>query len=117
MSERNFVIFLIVAIFTVLLAFSSMMGSGMMGPWMPGQWMMGYGGGWWMMLVMIAFWLIVGLGIYFLVTAFLPTRRRAEREGIERDRALAIARERYARGEITLEEFEKIKENLSGETG
>ena len=71
-------------------------------------WMMG---GWgWMMFIWIIFIALIVAGIYFLVVAYRP-RVPSERRG---DRALEIARERLARGEITPEEFERIKKTLSG---
>ena len=76
-----------------------MMNFNMMGPWF------GFGG--WMILVMIAFWVIIGVGVYLVISYFYRPMR-----GSEYDRALAIARERYARGEITTEEYEKIRKNL-----
>jgi len=75
----------------------------MMGPWMMGPWM-GWG---WMGLGMILFWVLIGVGIYLLLGGYVRPRRG------EDDRALVIARERYARGEITLEELEEMKRNLS----
>lgn len=70
--------------------------------WMWGAWGMG------MMLVMLAFWIlvIVGivLGIRWLVGAGRPSGP---------DRAIEILRERYARGEINREEFEARKRDLS----
>ncbi len=70
-----------------------------MWPWMMGGfWGMGFG--------MILFWVLIAVVIYLSVTAyFMPRRSRAYG-------ALDIARERYARGEISLEEFERIRENL-----
>ena len=77
----------------------NMMNYNMMGPWL------GFGG--WMVLAMIAFWVIIGVGVYLLISYFYRPNR-----GGEQDRALAIARERYARGEITSDEYEKIRRNL-----
>jgi len=61
-----------------------------------GMWGMGS-----MMLVVTLFWLAVlaaiGVGVWWLVRQARPTPR---------DRALDVLRERYARGEITHEEFE-----------
>ncbi len=72
----------------------------MMWPWMWGGWgWMGFG--------MIFFWLLIIAGAYFLFTGFAWPRRRYRYDALE------IARERYARGEITLEEFEEIKRNLT----
>ena len=65
-------------------------------------------GGWWMWLLMIAFWgVIVGLIIWAVIS--LTRRTGGENTG---SRALDIGRERYARGEISQEEFEKMKRTL-----
>jgi putative membrane protein len=68
-----------------------------------GMW--GMGG---MMLAMVVFWLAllaaIGVGVWWLV--------RAAR-GIRQDRALEALRERYARGEITREEFEARRRDLA----
>jgi len=65
---------------------------------------------WWMpgMMLIDAFvWLLIlvgiGLGIWWLVREFRPTRR---------DQALQLLRERYARGEIDREEFEARRRDL-----
>lgn len=76
----------------------------MMRPWMGNGWGMGWG---LMGLGMVVFWIVIGLGVFFLMAGY----RRPWRE--DGDRALAIARERYARGEITQEEFEKVRRALS----
>lgn len=68
-------------------------------------------GMWWGWL----FWLLViGIGIYLLVTA---TQRKnvyppAHNEKPGEDHAMMILRERFAKGEITEEEFERMKEKL-----
>lgn len=61
---------------------------------------------WWMPLGFIIFWVLVGLGVYLIIRGLGSSRA-------EEDRALEIARERYARGEITSEEYEEIRRKLS----
>jgi len=69
---------------------------------------MGWGGGWVMLISMSAFWLVaIGL-IAFGVVALTRHDRHPAGGG-----ALEIARQRYARGEITAEEFEKLKRDLA----
>lgn len=102
MRERE-LLALIVIVVTVL-AIASMTGGGGMG-FMMGPWMMGGGG--WMGIGMILFWIPIGVGIYLLMMGYAQPKRQ------EYDRSLAIAKERYARGEITLEDYEKLKRNLS----
>lgn len=92
-----------VAIIIAALAVISVTGGGM--GYMMGPWMMGGGG--WMGLGTILFWILIGGGIYLLLVGYGRPKRG------ENDRALAIARERYARGEITLKEYEEIKKSLS----
>jgi uncharacterized membrane protein len=71
----------------------------MMWPWMWGGWiLMGVG--------MLIVGILIVVGSYVLLTEF--TRPRTSR----RNDALEIARLRYARGDITLEEFERIIRNL-----
>ena len=77
------------------------MGGPMMGGWT------GAGGRWWSPAVNLGFVLLIGVGIYLLVTRSKPSQR------VESDKALAIVRERYAQGEISRKEFEEIKESLS----
>jgi len=86
----------------LIIAFASSMWGGwnmnfMMGPGMMGGWM-----GPWMWI----FWIAIACGAYLLITGS-PGFSRGRHGG-----ALAIAAERFARGEITSEEFEKLKESL-----
>lgn len=68
-------------------------------------------GGFFMSAFMIVFWGLVIWGIYTLIkSATHGDRYRDERK--EEDRALAILKERYAKGEISKEEFEEKKKNL-----
>ncbi len=95
-------------VMVVALAFVYLTGSGtgfMMGPGMMGPW--GLGGGGWMGLGMVVFWIFLIAGFYLLVT------NNRSRNLFSENRALGIAQERYARGDITQEEFERIKESLS----
>jgi len=88
----------------------------------PFQWggmMGGYYGGWygagsgmmygsgWMGLGMILFWGLVVAGVYLVARSLWP------RYHYGRDDAREIARERYARGEITQEEYEELRRNLA----
>ena len=81
-------------------------GYGMMGPWMMG----GFGWGWFMPVFMILCWGLIIWGIVALV------RGVASPDGIESSRqadsALEILKRRYARGEISKEEFEEKKKDL-----
>lgn len=69
------------------------------------------GTGWWMIfggIWMILFW---GAVIFLIVWAVKKLAGKGDTSA--RKTALDIAKERYARGEITEEEFSRIKNNLS----
>ncbi|MBE7415882.1 MAG: SHOCT domain-containing protein [Deltaproteobacteria bacterium] len=64
---------------------------------------------WFWMVVWLGFWILIAAGLVFLIRAFLEKRTQAEKT------ALDILNERYARGEISREEyFEKRKDLLEG---
>ena len=79
-----------------------------------GPGMMGYGygyGGWWG-LVTLLFWVLVIAGVVTLVV-WLVRQGQGQRGPVGgEDRALATLRERYARGEITQDEFEQMRRTL-----
>ncbi len=71
----------------------------MMGPWMFEGWM-------------IILWVvIVGLIVWGIVA--LARRGSTSSNNTESLTSLDIAKQRYARGEITKEEFERLKKDLS----
>lgn len=70
-------------------------------------WMMGYG---WGFLMMLVFMIIAVLIIVFFVRYFQSTGRPHYREGGRR--ALDILDEKYAKGEISEEEYKKKKEHI-----
>ncbi|ADW21021.1 MULTISPECIES: SHOCT domain-containing protein [Thermus] len=69
--------------------------------WWCGNW--GYMG-WWGPLFGLLWFVLLGLFVYWLVRSLVPERR---------DRALEILKERYARGEIDKETFERMKRELA----
>ncbi|ADD26817.1 SHOCT domain-containing protein [Meiothermus ruber] len=86
------------------------------------MWMMDYRGRWdgfgyygfgWMDDVL---WALLLLGLIALVAVLIVRLLRSPTNGSKAapDRALEIARERYAKGEISQAEFETLKKNLSG---
>jgi putative membrane protein len=88
---------------------SSMMNGGMMGNGMMGNGMMG-GSGWLGALLMLLFWGgLVALVAWLLVSLFSRgSRGRSQDEpGGPPDTAEATLRERFARGEISAEEYEE----------
>ena len=66
-----------------------------------------WGGGWWiaMVFMMVIFWAAIIALVVWGVRSFAVPRE-------ERKTALDIARERLANGEISEEEFERIKRQL-----
>lgn len=65
--------------------------------------MMHYGfGGWFMWLILV---IVVALAIYFIV--------QAKRGGSARETPLEILNKRYAKGEITKEEYDRLRRDLS----
>lgn len=78
-----------------------MMGSGMMG---------GYGWGWYMPIIMIVFWGLVIWGIVALVRGVSSRSNTGSYASAES--ALEILKRRYARGEITKQEYEERKKDL-----
>lgn len=76
-----------------------------MNGWMDHMWdFWGMGWGMWFWLL-----LLIGIGYLFYISTLSRTRRERREDPLE------IARLRLARGEITQEEFERIKDTLEGE--
>jgi putative membrane protein len=80
------------------------MGSGMMG---------GYGMGWFGGILMIVFWILIIVGLVFLIKWLIQSTGRDKTTGGGGGRSLEILKERYARGEIDKEEFESKKKDLA----
>ena len=77
-------------------------GYGMMGPGMMG----GFGGFWFMPIIMIVFW---GLVIWGIVALVRGVSAGSTGPSAQTDSALEILKRRYARGEITKQEYEERK--------
>ncbi len=107
MSSRRdqswLVVVIVVVLAVVLLGPLSWMGGfGMMGPWM-----MGFGFGWpFMFLFPLVFIVLIVLGTYYLLSG------QVSLGGSGQGDALRILKERYARGEITSEQYAKMKSEL-----
>ena len=78
------------------------------------MWGWGYGGygahwGWVGPIMMALFWIAIIVGIVFLVRYFVRQGRQSGKE----DSALEILRQRYARGEVSKEEYEEKRRDLT----
>lgn len=70
--------------------------------------------GWWGMGLMMLFGVVFWGGIIALIVWAVVRLTRRESAGTSaRGNPLDVAKERYARGEITREQFEQIKKDLS----
>lgn len=80
----------------------------MMGPWGSGAWC----GGWPMggVFMMVLFWGAIIVGGIFLLRRLMHGGRCCS--GASADAALETLRMRYAKGEISKEEFEQMKKDL-----
>lgn len=85
------------------------------GGWMP---MMNYGtgyvGGMYMWIILL---IVVGVGAYFFVQ-YQKTKSQGQRPTqqmtTQNESHLDILKKRYAKGEVSKEEYEKMKKNLEG---
>ena len=80
-----------------------------MGPGMMGNW----GMGWFGMIFMMTFWVLVIVGIVYLIKWLIQSTSRGQASGASDNRPLEILKERYARGEIDSAEFEAKRKDLS----
>lgn len=73
-------------------------------PWGNYGWGTGMGIGW---IFMLAFWILIIAGVVYLIRALAGGERRTTGET-----ALDILKKRYAKGEISKEEFEEKKKSI-----
>ena len=110
MSEKRSDSVWLVVVFVILIGVLPLL---MWGSWiwhMPGgMGMMGYGWGF-MFLAPLLFLVLIGLGVYYLITEFMSAGKSATGGG----RALEFLNEQYAKGAITREQYLKMKEDLEG---
>lgn len=72
------------------------------------------GMGWWMVFGGIFFILFWGAIIFLIVWGIRKLSVYSRTGSLSNRSALDIAKERYAKGEITKEQFDQIKRDLSG---
>ncbi len=70
--------------------------------------MMNYGFGYGGMFMWLIFMIVLGVAVYFIIQA----SKAKDGAGQTQDTALDILKKRYARGEITKEEFDRMKKDL-----
>jgi putative membrane protein len=110
------VIVLAVIVAVLLLGGVGMMGFGIMGPGMMGPGMMngmmrGYGYGFspFRAILSLTFWALIIGGVTLLAVHFV---RNAKSSSASNESLLDILKARYARGEITKEQFDTVKRDL-----
>ena len=79
-----------------------------------GRWMMGgWGMGWFGMIFMIIFWGLIIAGLVLLIRWLIQNTSGKGQTGVRTgSNAMDILKERYARGEITRDEFESMKKDI-----
>lgn len=80
-----------------------------MGPGMIGSWGMGWFGG----IFMMAFWILIIIGLIFLIKLLVKTGNKIREDGERGSKAMAVLKERYASGEIDKTQFETMKRDLA----
>ena len=81
-----------------------------MGPDMMGNWGMGWFGG----IFTMVFWVLILVGLVFLIRWLIQSNSRTRAIGNGESRAIDILKERYARGEIDTDEFDSKRKDLLG---
>jgi putative membrane protein len=87
-------------------------GGGCFGPQNPYGWghMMHYGFGYGGMFMWIIFLIVIGLLVYFIVQG----QKTKGQTPTQNESPMDILKRRYAKGEITREEYERMKKDLEG---
>lgn len=89
-------------------------GGGVGGPgWGPGMMFYGYGHSWVGFAMMILFWGLIILGAVALIRWLSQGGRGGSPDSKGGSSALDILKERYARGELSKEEFENMKRDIA----
>jgi putative membrane protein len=82
------------------------------GNWHMGPMMGGWGNGWFGMIFMIAFWVLIIVGLVFFIKWLIQVSKGGSTTTQTGSTALEILKERYARGEIDKQEFKAKKRDL-----
>ena len=116
MRGRDIAVIIGAIVLVILLV--GLLGGGMMYGWGGmGPGMMGWGGygfnplGW---IVMLLFWALIIGGIALLAVWLFRSATPAALGPTAPSRSLEILRERYARGEITREQYEEMRHEIEG---
>lgn len=115
MRGRDVAVIIGTVVLVILLI--GLVGGGMMGWGMMGPGMMGWGGygfnpfGW---IAMLLFWALIIGGIALLAVWFFREGTPATTGPSAPSRPLEILNERYARGEITREQYEEMRRAIEG---
>lgn len=102
--------YLLLSLIMITGLLTSCAGEGYYGQQGPGGWgpMMHYGFGYGGMFMWIIFLIVIGLLIYF----FVQTQKTKGQTPTQNESHLDILKRRYAKGEITKEEYERMKKDL-----
>jgi putative membrane protein len=106
---------LIIGAVVLIILLLGLLGTGMMGWGMMGPGMMGWGGygfsplGW---IAMLLFWALIIGGIVLLAVWFFREATPATMGPSAPSQPLDILNERYARGEITREQYEEMRHTI-----
>jgi putative membrane protein len=84
-------------------------GNWQMGPGTMGSWGMGWFGG----IFMIVFWILILVGLVFVIRWLIQATGKKGDSIQHGSRAMEILKERYARGEIDKAQFEAMKRDLA----
>lgn len=67
---------------------------------------------WIMPLVMLFFWILVIIAVVFLIKWLIESSKKLPGETPVSQNPIDILKQRYAKGEITKEQFEQMKKDL-----
>lgn len=79
-----------------------------MGPGMMGNWGMGWFGG----IFMILFWILILVGLVFVIKWLIQSTGGGQSNASSANRAIEILKERYARGDIDKTQYESMRRDL-----